>query len=137
MGADRAGTRILLVDDDASVRAGIRELLALEAGFDVVAEAADGIEAVRLARDLRPNVVLMDVAMPNLNGVVATRRILADAPAIKVIAISMHADPPFREAMLEAGAVAFVPKDEAGRLLARTIRQVAKPSPGSDPDESD
>ena len=116
--------RLVLADDHPAARRALREVLEKETWIEVVGEAADGREAVRRARELEPNVVLMDVAMPELSGLEATRRIVAEQPAVRVIAVSMHDDPRFVAGMLEAGAAAYVLKDEALRQLAPAIRRV-------------
>ena len=114
--------RILLADDHGIVRSGLRSLLERDGGMEVVAEADNGREAVRLARECRPDVVVMDIAMPDLNGVEATRQIIADAPRIKVIALSMHADKRYVMEMLKAGASGYLLKDGAFEELAQAIR---------------
>ena len=116
--------RVLLADDHRLMRAGLRGLLVAEEGFDVVGEAGDGREAVALARDLVPDVVVMDVGMPDLNGIEATRRILSERPAIRVVALSMHADRRFVGEMMRAGAMAYLAKDCAYEELVTAIRAV-------------
>jgi len=93
--------KILLADDHQIMREGLVALLERESGLQVVGEAADGRSAVRLARQLNPDVVVMDVTMPDLNGIDATRRILEENRRIKVIALSMHADRRFVKGMLQ------------------------------------
>jgi two-component system response regulator NreC len=117
-------TKILIADDHQIVRQGLRILLEKEADMEVVAEAEDGRTTVRLVRDLRPGVIIMDVAMPDLNGIEATRQILAEAPGIKVIALSMYADHRFVVNMLKAGASGYLLKDCAFEELTRAIRVV-------------
>ena len=116
--------RVLLADDHRLMRAGLRGLLVAEEGFDVVGEAGDGRQAVALARDLVPDVVVMDVGMPDLNGIEATRRILSERPAIRVVALSMHADRRFVGEMMRAGAMAYLAKDCAYEELVTAIRAV-------------
>ena len=116
--------RVLLADDHRLMRAGLRGLLVAEEDFDVVGEAGDGREAVALARDLVPDVVVMDVGMPDLNGIEATRRILSERPAIRVVALSMHADRRFVGEMMRAGAMAYLAKDCAYEELVTAIRAV-------------
>jgi DNA-binding NarL/FixJ family response regulator len=116
--------RVLLADDHRLMRAGLRGLLVAEADFDVVGEADDGRQAVVLARDLSPDVVVMDVGMPDLNGIEATRQILAERPATRVVALSMHTDRRFVGEMMRAGAVAYLAKDCAYEELATAIRAV-------------
>src|SRR4051812_24665025 len=102
--------RILLADDHQMTREALRSLLQRERGLEVVAEAADGRTAVRLARELLPDLVIMDVSMPDLNGVEATRQIRAglNGHAPKVIALSAHKDVKFSREMLRAGATGYV-----------------------------
>ncbi len=115
---------ILIADDHQIVRQGLRFLLEKEIDLKVVAEAEDGRTTVRMARDLQPGVVIMDVAMPDLNGIEATRQILAESPKIKVIALSMYADRRFVVNMLKAGASGYLLKDCAFEELTRAIRVV-------------
>src|SRR5689334_8652783 len=104
--------RILLADDHKLVREGVRGLLAYEPDFEVIAEAADGEAAVTLAHEVHPDVVLMDVNMPKLSGIEATRRIKRDEPDVAVIALSMHGSEQMRQAMSRAGSDAYVRKDD-------------------------
>ena len=117
-------TRILIADDHQIFREGLRSLLEKQPDLHVVAEAADGQAAVCQALELRPHVVVMAVTMPHLNGVEATRRILAEAPEIKVVALSMHASRELVVNMLKAGAAGYVLKDSAFHELALAIRTV-------------
>jgi len=116
--------RILLADDHAIVRDGIRALLEKEADFEVVGEAEDGRAAVQQANKLQPEVVIMDIAMPALNGIEATRQLIALAPQLKVIALSMHADTRFVAEMLRAGAVGYLQKNCAFKNLIHAIHTV-------------
>lgn len=116
--------RVLLADDHQIVRQGLRTLLEREPDMVVVAEAENGRQSVRLVRELSPQVVIMDVAMPDLNGIEATRQILAEFPAVKIIALSMHADRRFVVNMLRAGASSYLLKDCAFKELAQAIRLV-------------
>ncbi|MCX6907764.1 MAG: response regulator transcription factor [Verrucomicrobia bacterium] len=118
-------TRVLLVDDHKIMREGLRSLLAVTPGVEVVGEAGDGRSAVQLALKLSPDVVVMDIGMPDLNGVDATRQIKAHAPKIKVIALSLHSDERFIAGMFKAGASGYLLKDGAFEELARAIRTVA------------
>jgi DNA-binding NarL/FixJ family response regulator len=118
--------RILLVDDHKIVRTGLRSLIDNQSGMMVVAEADDGRAAMQLIRELRPDVVIMDVAMPDLNGMEATRQIVADYPEVKVIALSMHSDRRFVTGMLEAGASGYLLKDCAFEELTSAIRAVVR-----------
>jgi len=116
--------RIVLADDHAIVRDGLRSLLEQQADMRVVAEAADGLEAVRVAGDTQPDVVVMDASMPSLNGIEATRRIRAQYPNVRVICLSIHSESQFVSAMLEAGASGYLLKDCAIEELIRAIRTV-------------
>lgn len=117
--------RILLADDHAVVRQGTRQLLAREADLEVVAEAGDGEEAVRLARMHSPDVVVMDIAMPKLNGIEATRQIKASNPRISILALSAYDDDQYIFALLEAGAAGYLLKNVGADELVRAIRAVA------------
>lgn len=117
--------KILLADDHRLVREGLRALLAKEADMAVVAEAGDGRSAVRLAREMKPDVIIMDITMPDLNGIEAARQTLAHAPKTRIIALSMHADKRFVAAMLKAGASGYLLKNCAFAELAGAIRTVA------------
>ncbi len=116
---------VLLADDHDLARQALRALIDAADGLRVVAEAADGRTAARLARELEPDVVLMDVVMPELSGVEATRRLTAELPGVRVLAISMHGDRRFVEAMLEAGAAGYLLKDGAAEELVGALRAVA------------
>jgi len=116
--------RIVLVDDHRMMREGLRALIAGLEGTEVIAEAGDGRSAVKLARELRPDLMIMDIGMSELNGVDATRQIRAEAPQVKVIALSMHADVRFVSEMLKAGACGYLLKDSAFEELAHAIRVV-------------
>ena len=117
-------TKILIADDHQIVRQGLRFLLEKESDLKVVAEAENGRTTVRLARELTPGVIIMDVAMPDLNGIEATRQIIAELPGTKVIALSMYADRRFVVNMLKAGASGYLLKDCAFEELIRAIRVV-------------
>lgn len=114
-------TRIVLVDDHQLVRAGLRSLLEEHAAFSIVAEASDGQRAIEVARRLRPDIIVMDVHMPTMNGLEATRRITAEFPEISVIGISMHDDEKTALAMREAGAMGYISKGEAAEKLVGMI----------------
>jgi DNA-binding NarL/FixJ family response regulator len=119
--------RIVLADDHKIMRDGLRSLIEKEGDMKVVAEAEDGREAVRLAVKLSPHVVLMDFAMPGLNGIEAARQIIAAAPQIKVIALSMHTDKRYIIEMLKAGASGYLLKDSSAcEELVRAIRTTLK-----------
>jgi DNA-binding NarL/FixJ family response regulator len=117
-------TSVLIADDHQIVREGLRSLLAKEPWITVVGEAAEGRTALRLARELAPDVILMDVAMPDMNGIEATRQIAAEFPAIKILALSMHDDRRFVVKMLKAGAKGYLLKDCAFKDLVKAIRVV-------------
>ena len=118
--------RVLLADDHKMLLAGLRALIEKEAGLEVVGEAADGRTALSMARKQSPDVVVMDIAMPGLNGVEATRQITAQVPGAKVIALSMHSEEKLVKAMLAAGASGYVLKECAFEELAHAVRWVAK-----------
>ncbi len=116
--------RLMLVDDHAVVRSGLRMLLEAEPDMVIIAEASDGAEAVTLARRCRPDVVVMDISMPDMSGIEATRRIRAECPETAVLALTVHeADQYFFE-MLNAGASGYVPKRAAPDDLVAAIRVV-------------
>lgn len=117
--------RILLADDHGIVRQGLRSLLEKEPDIDVVGEADDGRKALGLVRELSPDVIVMDVAMPNLNGADATRRIVREFPKVKVIALSMHSSRAFVADMLKAGASGYILKECPVDELIKAIRAVA------------
>jgi two-component system NarL family response regulator len=118
--------RILLADDHGIMRAGLRAILALEDDLEVVGEANDGRALLTLARLARPDVVVMDVGMPELNGIEATRRLRELQPATRVLALSTHSDRQYVLAMLEAGAGGYVVKEAAAEELVRAIRAVER-----------
>ncbi len=118
---------VLLADDHEIVRAGLRELLAKKSWIKVVAEAENGVVTLRLAREHRPDVVIMDISMPDMNGIEATRNIITDEPGTKVIALSMHSDKRFVANMLGAGASGYLLKNCASEdELTRAIETVMK-----------
>jgi DNA-binding NarL/FixJ family response regulator len=116
--------KVLIADDHQIVRQGLRTLLEREPDLKVVAQSEDGRTTVRLARELAPEVIIMDVAMPDLNGIEATRQIITERPQVKVIALSMYADRRFVVNMLKAGASGYLLKDCAYEELVRAIRVV-------------
>src|SRR3977135_1627707 len=118
-------TRILLADDHAVVRKGFRLILNQEPDLEVVGEAGDGQEATKLALNLRPDVVVIDIGMPVVNGVEATRRIMEDWPECQVLILSMHKDPVDVREPLRAGARGSLRKDSIDEDLLRAIRSVA------------
>jgi len=116
--------RILLADDHIITRQGLRSLLETQSDIEVVAEAQDGRTAVRLTRQLSPDIVIMDVSMPDLNGIEATHQIVSDSENIKVIALSMHSDTLYVAEMLKSGASGYLLKDCAFDELIEAIRIV-------------
>jgi DNA-binding NarL/FixJ family response regulator len=117
---------ILLAEDHAVVRQGLCALLNADGHFKMVGEARTGREAVEKAKILRPDVILMDIAMPVLNGLEATRQILVANPAAKVIILSAHSDDEYIERMTAVGAVGFLEKQTSADVLTKAIREVAK-----------
>jgi two-component system, NarL family, response regulator NreC len=116
--------RVLLADDHQLFREGLRSLLEKDPGIEVVGEADSGRTALYLAMQHAPDVVIMDVSMPDLSGVEGTRQIMAALPGVRVIGLSAHGDRRFVTRMLEAGAAGYVTKDRAFDELARAIRTV-------------
>ena len=116
--------KVLIADDHQIMREGLRAMLEKEPDIVVLGEAEDGRMIERLARELAPDVIIMDVAMPDLNGIEATRQIVAELPAVKIIALSMHDDRRFVLNMLKAGAAGYMLKDSAFTDLAKAIRVV-------------
>lgn len=119
-------TRILLADDHAVVRNGFRMILAAQDDLEVVGEAANGREAVESAANLQPDVVVMDVTMPELNGIEATRRICESSPRTRVLALSMHKDSVYVREILRAGAKGYLLKDSSESDLLAAVRAVAR-----------
>ena len=117
--------KVLVVDDHRMMRDGLRAVLE-KAGVEVIGEAANGHEAIAEVRRLRPDVVVMDVGMPLLNGIDATRRLVAEAPVLKVIGLSMNADRRYVSAMLEAGAVGYLLKNSASDELLTALECVTR-----------
>ena len=116
--------RILLADDHTILRSGIRSLLEDEPGLSVIGEAEDGRTAVAMACQLKPDVVIMDIAMPLLNGLEATRQIKSQCPGVKVLILSMHDNEEYIRQVLEAGAMGYILKDAAARELISAIQSV-------------
>ena len=114
--------RILLVDDHQIIREGLRSIIEEQADLEIVAEAADGEMAIEAARQFRPDVVIMDVNMPRMNGLEATRQIKAELPRIRVIGLSMHGDQRMAVAMQETGGAAYLSKSGSVDVLCSTIR---------------
>lgn len=118
--------RLLLVDDHAIVRAGLRMLFQAEHDMQIIAEVGSGAEAVAAAARLKPDVIIMDVAMPGMNGIEATRRIKSDDPDACVLALTMHEDAQYFVEALNAGAAGYVPKRAAPDDLVAAVRAVAQ-----------
>src|SRR4030081_2246614 len=118
--------RVLLADDHAMVRQGFRLILAAQPDMEIIGEAGNGREAVELAEKLHPDVVVMDVAMPDLNGIEATRRLAASSPRTRVLALSMHKDSVYVREILRAGARGYLLKDSIDSDLLAAVRAVAK-----------
>ena len=114
-------TRILLIDDHKIMRQGLRALLQTEPDMEVVGEAEDGRRGLEMARELKPDVVLMDISMPGLNGIDATRRMLEINPATKVLALTAHSDGNMVRETLKAGAMGYVVKDSAVEELLQAV----------------
>jgi DNA-binding NarL/FixJ family response regulator len=117
---------VLLAEDHTIVREGFRKMLELEADLEVAGEAQDGRQAVAMARKLCPDVVLMDIAMPRLNGLEATRQVLKALPVTKVLILSAHSDDAYVKSAAAAGAVGFLLKQTSAHEVCRAIREVHK-----------
>lgn len=115
---------VLIVEDHAIVREGFRRMLELEGDLEIAGEAQDGRQAVEMAKELHPDVVLMDVAMPMLNGLEATRQVIKTLPATKVLILSAHGDLAYIENAMESGAVGFLLKQSCAQEVYRAIREV-------------
>ena len=115
---------VLLAEDHMIVREGLRRMLELEADFEVVGEAQNGRQAVELAVKLCPDVVLMDIAMPKLNGLEATRQVLKTLPATKVLILSAHSDDAYVKSATDSGAMGFLLKQTSAHDVCRAIREV-------------
>lgn len=119
---------VLLADDHTVVREGLRALLESE-DITIVGDADTGRKAVELAQKFHPDVVLMDISMPNLNGLQATRQILAKSPNTKIIALSSHNDDQYIQELIDAGAIGYLIKQTSGRDLAKSIQDASKGKP--------
>src|SRR6187455_3377213 len=118
--------RLLLADDHTLVRHGLRKLLESNSNWQVVGEASDGREAVRLAEEHKPDVVIIDVAMPLMNGIEATRQITKRSPATRVLVLSMHSDEAYITQILKAGAAGYILKDSADVDLLQAVSVVSQ-----------
>jgi two-component system, NarL family, response regulator NreC len=118
--------RIVLADDHTLVRHGLRKVLQDQSDWEVVGEADDGREAVRLVQELKPDVAILDIAMPRLNGIEATRQIARRFPNVQVLVLSMHADEPYVTQVLRAGATGYLLKDSADTDLIRAVAAVSQ-----------
>jgi DNA-binding NarL/FixJ family response regulator len=116
---------VLLAEDHAIVRQGLCGLLKADGHFSIVGEARTGREAVALAHQLRPDVILMDIAMPVLNGLEATRQVLAANPAARIVILSAHSDDEYIERMCAAGVAGFLEKQTSAEILTKAIREIA------------
>jgi two-component system response regulator NreC len=119
-----AKTRILLADDHPVVRHGVRSLLQAEPEFSVIGEASDGIEALQLVERLLPDVLVVDLMIPGLNGLEVTRQVRQRSPQTRIIVLSMHANEPYVLEALKNGAAGYVLKDTSGTDLIQAVRQV-------------
>lgn len=117
---------VLLADDHEVVRSGLRALLEKQADVEIVAEAPDGRTAVALSHELSPDVVVMDITMPGMNGIDATRQIVKNHPHIRVLALSVHVDRSYVEAMLDAGASGYVTKNCASDELVDAVLSISR-----------
>lgn len=121
--------RILIVDDHAVVRRGVRSLLESEAGFEITGEATTGREAVDMARRLQPDVVVLDLSLPELNGLDATRQILKDSPRSEILVLTMHHSEELARDVLQAGARGYVLKSDADQSLIAAVKSLREHKP--------
>jgi two-component system, NarL family, response regulator NreC len=128
--------RIVLADDHTLFRQGLRRVLEEQAGWQVMAEASDGAEAVRLTLECEPDIVILDIAMPRLNGVEATRQIVRRLPDVRILILSMYSDDLYITQALQAGARGFILKDSADADLVRAVRDLAAGKSYFSPDVS-
>jgi DNA-binding NarL/FixJ family response regulator len=119
-------TKVLIVDDHPVTRSGIRYILDLNGQFNIIGEAKDGVDAIKKVSDKKPDIVIMDVSMPEISGIEATKQITKTQPDIKVIALSIHSGQKFVKEMLQAGAAGYILKDEAPEELITAIDKIIK-----------
>jgi DNA-binding NarL/FixJ family response regulator len=122
----RARVRLFLVEDHAIVRAGIRALLAAHEQLEVVGEAESGEAALAQVHDLTPDIILLDLSLPGMNGIAAARALRAASPAVRLVALSMHEDPAYVQGFLEAGGSGYVPKSSVETQLLDAIMAVSR-----------
>jgi DNA-binding NarL/FixJ family response regulator len=120
----KAGITVLLVEDHVVVREGLRIMIEADGDIKVVGEAKTGREAVSLYRQTRPDVVVMDIAMPLLNGIQATQQILSESPKAKILILSAHADPEYVDQLMALGVVGYLTKQTSAEMVARAVREV-------------
>ncbi len=120
-------TRILIADDHTMIRDGLKALINRQADMEVVGRAENGQRAIELARELQPDVILMDVRMPVMDGIEAACQILSEMPGVKILALSMYTDNGFIKGMMHAGARGYIAKDSDPEELYKAIRNAAKP----------
>ena len=130
-------TKIILADDHKIIREGLRSLLEKQPEMEVIAEAHDGLTTVRLVQKLLPDIVIMDIGMPDMNGIEATRQIMTETKGVKVIALSMHSDRRFVLQMLKVGASGYLLKDSAFEELISAIHTVMANQPYLSPKITD
>lgn len=130
-------TKIILADDHKIIREGLRSLLEKQLDMEVIAEAYDGLTTVRLVQKLLPDIVIMDIGMPDMNGIEATRQIMTETKGVKVIALSMHSDRRFVLQMLKVGASGYLLKDSAFEELISAIHTVMANQPYLSPKITD
>lgn len=121
--------RILLADDHEIIRGGLISLLTAQPGWTVVGQASTGVEAVRLARELKPDIIIMDMTMPELNGLEATRQIIQELPHAEILILTVHGSEKLLRDVQEAGARGFVLKNEASRVMAQAVQSLAQHRP--------
>ena len=130
-GEGAVSIRLLIADDHALVRSGLRSMLQREPGIEIVGEARNGREAVELCRSLRPDLVLMDVRMPEMDGLAATRTIKRERPETRVLMVTMHENRDYMLEATKAGAAGYVLKDASRNELLSTVRRVVDAEPSN------